>query len=896
MQREHQCASMVGRQRISLPPIAALWALAIFCVSICLIGVSPAWPAETEYAKAISSRLNPTGSTVAFPVPLKDGDYTLGDVIIQITAEDRILIEKTVLIERASQVLGAGAAQLLTAVPDTAGFAAIEQFQAAGLKVHFDPGLQELQLTLGADQRTSSDLDFGGRPVQNASTALTQPEFFSGYLNIIGGVDQDWSTGTGSQRDSETSGRVELESALRAGSIVFENRAAHEGDVDANICPDQASCVYGHVAGLKRQSSRAVYDMPEHQLRLQFGDTDAVAVPLQRSTEVLGLSIQKSAQFNPSESITSAGAGSFRLDSNATVDVAVNGAIVQRLQLRPGNYNLRDLPLTAGANDIELTITGENGERQSLNFTAYSDPSLLAPGKSEWGVAAGLPSYLLDNERTYSDTNFLGTGFLRYGLHDGLTAEADLQGDAEVVMGGVGFDLETGLGLIGLHGAGSTGAPGSGIAADFVWSLTSFKGLTDERSESLHVNAEYRSTDFHTPGEFLDGADGIIYPEFNYWLRLSGSYSAPITNDITATVSGRYQFADEDRQFSQSSFFRGDRYGADLTLSRSIGASANASLLVGYSNEVYLRDPDENKAPDPDVRVALRFNVRPGDTTSIAGGYDSLGQQSGVSAYRGETYGNDHWDTSLDVQNRGSDKTASVNASVGYRGNRAEARVSHYGDAEDVALGQMDGKLSRQRTSMRVGTSIAFAGSKVAVGAPVRGDAFAIVAPHESLAGKEITIGSPDNVRAKADEFGNALVSDLPAYMPGSIPIDVDDLPLGYSLGSGAFDTFAPYKGGYAIEVGSAYSVSVYGTLLMADGQPVSLVTGLMHPENEPGKQVAVFTNAEGKFGAEGLAPGRWIAEMATEGSASRYVIDVPGNTNGLVKVGTLQPSEGSPQ
>ncbi|MEQ1672039.1 MAG: fimbria/pilus outer membrane usher protein, partial [Hyphomicrobium sp.] len=598
---------------------------------------------------------------------------------------------------------------------------------------------------------------------------LVLPETVSGYLNVIAGVDQFWGTdaATVSQNGDTFGGRLELDSALRIGGVVVENRGVYDGPVDANICPVEATCVYGHMAGLKRQSSRVIYDMPAAELRLQAGDTDAVAVPLQRSTEVLGIALEKSARkLNPAEDISSAGSGSFRLDSNASVDVMVNGAVVQRLQLRPGNYNLRDLPLTTGANVIELTITTEGGDRQHLKFTSYSDQKLLAPGRSEWAFAAGVPSYLFDNQRTYGE-ELLATGYGRYGLSDGITANADLQGDADVIMGGAGVDFETPFGIFGLHGAVSASAAGTDGAVNFEWSLANFSGLTSDLKESLHFDAEYRGTNFHTPGEFLNGADGILFAEYNYWLRLNASYTVPVTPDITATLSARYQFGDSDRTNYSPFTLTGDRYGADLTLSAAVGESANASLLVGYSNELYERNLAESIEKDPEFRMALRFNVRPDDATSISSGYDTLGQQAHISAYRGGSSGIDHWDTSVDVQNRTFEKTASVNAAAGYRGNRIDLRLSHYADADGVSFGGFDGTTTRQRTSLRAGTAIAFAGGKFAIGAPVRGGAFAIVAPHESIANKDIMVGAPGNERAAANAWGNALVTDIPAYMPG---------------------------------------------------------------------------------------------------------------------------------
>jgi outer membrane usher protein len=133
-------------------------------------------------------------------------------------------------------------------------------------------------------------------------------------------------------------------------------------------------------------------------------------------------------------------------------------------------------------------------------------------------------------------------------------------------------------------------------------------------------------------------------------------------------------------------------------------------------------------------------------------------------------------------------------------------------------------------------------------------------------------------------------VPDLPAYARNTIPVDVNGLPVGYSLGSGALDVVAPYRAGYALEVGSASSVSAYGTLLTGDFAPLALLTGVAHLTDNPLQQVAVFTNKAGRFAAEGLAPGKWVIEMATEGEPTRYEIEVPQGTDGLFHAGILRP------
>jgi outer membrane usher protein len=194
---------------------------------------------------------------------------------------------------------------------------------------------------------------------------------------------------------------------------------------------------------------------------------------------------------------------------------------------------------------------------------------------------------------------------------------------------------------------------------------------------------------------------------------------------------------------------------------------------------------------------------------------------------------------------------------------------------------------------VRLGSSIAFADGHVGVGQPIRGGAFALVYPHESIADKEIAVGHGTGVRARANAFGPAVVPDLPAYIGSNLPVDVGDLPVGYSLGTGSFDLVPPYRGGFALEVGSAHSVSAFGTLMLGDFTPVALASGVAFPVDDPSQQVMVFTNRAGRFGAEGLAPGRWIIEVKLENETLRYELDVPEKTEGLLRAGILLPASG---
>ncbi|MCP4781666.1 MAG: hypothetical protein GY877_13270 [Hyphomicrobium sp.] len=75
--------------------------------------------------------------------------------------------------------------------------------------------------------------------------------------------------------------------------------------------------------------------------------------------------------------------------------------------------------------------------------------------------------------------------------------------------------------------------------------------------------------------------------------------------------------------------------------------------------------------------------------------------------------------------------------------------------------------------------------------------------------------------------------------------------------------------------------MTVYGTLLGEDDMAVALVMGEAYRDDDPRRRIAFFTNAAGKFEAEGLAPGEWTLEVATEGEPTNFLLVVPEDAGG---------------
>ena len=90
--------------------------------------------------------------------------------------------------------------------------------------------------------------------------------------------------------------------------------------------------------------------------------------------------------------------------------------------------------------------------------------------------------------------------------------------------------------------------------------------------------------------------------------------------------------------------------------------------------------------------------------------------------------------------------------------------------------------------------------------------------------------------------------------------------------------------------VGSDYNLMVVGRLVGRDGQPVRLLAGkAVDLGNAKHLALTIFTSRDGRFGAQGLRPGRWRIDMPTEPPTS-FEFAAGEGTDGIARVGDLTP------
>ncbi len=160
-----------------------------------------------------------------------------------------------------------------------------------------------------------------------------------------------------------------FESGLNAGSANLEYEATFENG------SSQDSDYY-------RQGTRLNYDFPSQGTRLVLGDMFNSGKSFQDGTDILGIGITRDFTLIPTRNVRPKANQSFTLQRTSNVDVVIDGIVVQRLTLGAGSYNLSDIPLAQGTNDVELVITDSSGQTERIQFSVATGNDLLNSGKS----------------------------------------------------------------------------------------------------------------------------------------------------------------------------------------------------------------------------------------------------------------------------------------------------------------------------------------------------------------------------------------------------------------------------------------------------------------------------------------------------------------------------------
>lgn len=615
----------------------------------------------------------------------------------------------------------------------------------------------------------------------------------------------------------------------------------------------QFSAFYDHrnsTTETYRGDIRFYYDKHTIPVRYTFGDVDAFSRGHLNSANLGGLGYSRSYRdLQPLTKITPSNSQEFYLKQSAEVQVVVNNNVIAKVRLAPGRYDLNDLPLTTGENDVQITATYVNGEQENFSFSTFYNSQLLETGRSDFAINVGYPSTFNDFRYQYN-SRLLATGYYEYGISDNFTGGINgLFYNGQYILGGVAT-VGSALGNFSLRLTHSEldSARGQSISVDTEHSIW---GGSRYGIPNLRLSYEKRDNFSVTPwleNSIFSNDESVA---FNYTYFFSDNVDLNITGRRTTTPTTE---ASKNATIQLNWRKRTLRVSAEYRYQSQSAASTTDenSIFVNVSWSLF----------NPKSRTRTRLDYL-GRSDTFRGNYTKVNRN----------FLNDYG-YAVDLQR--SPDLESVTLSGSYTGNyfRADA-TSRYQERDTLS--------SSNDHRVNLSTSIGIADGKVGIGQNVR-TPFVIVNTHPTLADKEVRLNpTPQgDFAATAGSTVGGLVSLGTPFTDSGLAVDVKDAPLGYDWGPGAYNIVGGSATGHTVQIGSDLSYTVIGYLRDKENNPLSLKRGELINDNY---KASFFTNRKGRFVIEGIGTGEYT--LTVDGKS--VTVEIKESTKSLIRLGIFK-------
>lgn len=699
-----------------------------------------------------------------------------------------------------------------------------------GIDVSVDLNTLDVKFEVQKENKRKSEVRVSRRGRVDNDTI--RPDFLSGYLNLrtaheLKGEDRSANAPDDGFTQANT---LSTEGVLNVAGVAFETQYIFS---DEPVSDERK---------VSRLYTRFTYDDEKTAVRYSFGDQNHSIRGFQEAVLGAGLGLNKEFTIKPSLFRSSFKKFTFYLDTDATVEIFVNGNLVKRQFLPQGPVELLDFPFNAGENEVTIRTTDALGVVRNLNFSDINDSRLLAKGMSDFNFNLIAPrkneSLRVDFGESYDTDEVLFTGFYHHGLRKNLVGGINLQHSKARSLLGLETLIGNQLGLLKLNLASSredeTDKVGLASRLEHETLLLRKGQLTSFR---LFSSAEYRSRDFTNFESDIN--------ENKYRLRFSVGQN--FRNSIRASLgmAKEWFYTQEKRTYINSTF--------GWTFYKNFDFSSN--VRVNLQNE-----------DDTTVLFSLNWQSR---TTNqqFTSTYDPVDNIANTEFVAFPIDGKQNFRSFV-----GAEKTEGTERGtfgVDYFSQRFEARASH-------SSAFLERDRSAHNTRFNLGFGLAFTDSSMALTRPVE-NSFALI----SMVGRPFGYSVPINrgvnsQRGAINDLGPAAIVNLAPYYADSAKLDITSLPYGYSLSKETFKFKPRYRSGIHINVEIDGEVSVSGRAVFAGGRPAEYVTANLYAYNNGNVGEAIqqiFTGGNGDFNIEKVEKRKYLLRFESEDETFKDIV-----------------------
>jgi outer membrane usher protein len=521
------------------------------------------------------------------------------------------------------------------------------------------------------------------------------------------------------------------------------------------------------------------------------------------------------------------------------VDIYVNGAIVTQQDIPPGPFELRNVPVSAGAGNARVVVRDIFGHEQTMATPYYYSTEVLAQGVSEFVYSAGFirEDFGLKSFK-YGDPAIVG--FHRIGWSDDLTLGGRFEASTEVISGGPRATKRTRFGDIGGSVAFSKEKGGhAGAATELAYRYLgrrfSFGGSARLLSDN-YANLALRHTDDRAT------ADTSAFATY-----LAGRISYTLTWERT-------NLRDHN-----------DSDGITLITNTPIGKRASIFASLGAVDE------GTGAGRKPQLFAGISFLLGTATTANLS-----------VDHRNGETQ------IVTDIQ-----KAVGVGTGYGYRfqagansdqhtGTGALEYQTHFGRYE-LDFNPFE---SSPRPSLTASGGIVYQKGSFLLTRAVE-DSFAVV----RVPGvKNVRVYASNIPIGRTDSNGDLLVPNLLSYYGNRLSIDDRDIPLNYEVLATERTVAPPFRGGAYIEFPVRQIRTVTGSVVIA---PDVLPAYGQLTVNVKGSEPFISPlGRTGEFYLENIPAGTYPATIDYKLGSCTFDLQIPSGNDSVVKLGRLTCQE----
>lgn len=720
------------------------------------------------------------------------------------------------------------------------GKISLTEVKKAGLPIHFDAQNLAIKINIPVKYRKTQIADFGAG--KKDFSHLTEPDFFSAYFNFRLSKTIDTHNPKATSQDNVPLPLLAtVESVQNMGSFVLA------GELNYDELAEKKKWVRGPFSLVK--------DFQSTSMRASLGDLSIVGAGFQSSLPMLGLSMGKVRSIDPFAPLTPSARNEFYLRDDATVEVYVNHRFVRSLELAAGRHELRNLPMDAGRNSVELKIIERNGKISFITIPFFSDFTLLDEGVHDFYYGAGVPRQTIEREIHYDSRHSIGSMYHRYGITNWLTGGLNFQADYRDWLVGVQLGASSPIGFFIIDFAQSKLHDRN---RDHAGSLI-YRYLFDQ-SLALRLEVENRGRFFAPVGS---DESGNLYAPIG---RADVSWS--FENSYSLSVGGDYEMSRDKT---------GDRWVRRVNLFK--GFKNNISLSLQYDeNKDLATQALEHRFfasiqwVDDDYHNQLLGSYEDRDDSKRADWVYNPGQHPGEAVARASHLTNRDYEES--------------NASLGYSGYRGLLEIE-----QAYTKPKLEDMKESYRTRVNANTSLVFTKNGYGFSKPIS-DSF-ILFSKEGYDPELIDVNPTSEApQAIIDFWGPAILSEVSSYLPTHSSLQTRDLLSSSLLSHTDFSFYPTYRSGSSVKIKMRNAVIILGKLRSPrfTQEQLSLRTGKLIPLDTKQSAVEFFTNQQGEFYVSSIEPG--IYKLVVTGLGEYGYTKVPWLKNQEVNLGEIVLSD----